>query len=41
MSLAEAGMITVVSMLFVFFILAALWGALLLFKKIFKEMKDD
>lgn len=41
MSLKEAGMITIVAMLFVFFILTALWGALVLFKKIFKEMKDD
>ena len=41
MTLIEAGMITLVAMLLVFFVLAALGGALVLFKKIFKEMKDD
>ncbi|WP_277424017.1 hypothetical protein [Enterococcus mediterraneensis] len=41
MSLIDASVITFVAMFLVFFILAVLWGALVAFNHLMKEMTDD
>lgn len=41
MSLIDASVITFVAMFLVFFILAVLWGVLVAFNHLMKEMTDD